>query len=429
MNIMKDLDLWQKQEYTGMKPGLERMKRFLKLCGMPQEAFKAIHIAGTNGKGSTAKILSQLLASAGYTTGLYISPHILDLTERIQLNSTPISRAQLDVLVVKYSKLGDHCGLTFFEFMTGLAFIYFASKKVDIAVLETGLGGRFDATNTISKPLACIITDIDLDHKAILGNTLKQIAFEKAGIIKPGCPLVSGAENEIAASVIVSEANRKNTKLYRINTDFDFQHLRTDWTGGIQLFKYNGIAAFKKLRLSMIGQQQLKNCSLALAACELIKDKGFNVFTGKSIETLINVYWPGRFDIIRKGKRTYIIDGAHNPAALSRFSASWRSSPWSKTKPDIIFGMLKDKDYRQAAEIVSGIAGRVTVCPVDSPRNASPKLLVKSFTKYIPQKNISVAVSLQEALSNNNGKITLILGSLYLAGNALKILSPKGKFK
>jgi dihydrofolate synthase/folylpolyglutamate synthase len=181
---MRDLTLWQKQEYTGMKPGLTRIRRFLRMVGNPQETFRVIHIAGTNGKGSTARMLSKILEKSGYGTGLYVSPHLVSMGERIRIDSKAISERELGRLNREFSDTAEQCGLTFFEYITGLAFIYFARRRVAYAVLETGMGGRYDATNVVRRPMVSIITDVDFDHRQFLGNTLAEIAGEKAGIIK-----------------------------------------------------------------------------------------------------------------------------------------------------------------------------------------------------------------------------------------------------
>ncbi|MFH1369628.1 MAG: folylpolyglutamate synthase/dihydrofolate synthase family protein [Elusimicrobiota bacterium] len=421
---MKDLDLWQKREYTGMKPGLARIHRFLKICGEPHKRFSAVHIAGTNGKGSTAKMLSDILAEAGYRAGLFISPNIYDITERIQINSEPIKRNKLSRLVRIYSRKAEDCGLTFFEFMTGIAFIYFAQEKIDIAVIETGLGGRFDATNTLKNPLACIITDIDLDHKAVLGNTISRIAFEKAGIIKKGCPVISGAENSQAAKVISSVARKRKSAEFRIYRDFDFTPIKTDWVNGNQLFRYNGIKFFLKLSVRLLGVHQLKNCSLSLAACELLRQRGFKILNSHIISAMKNVRWAGRFEVITRGNRTYVVDGAHNPGAIRRFAGAWRSSPWAKKPSVFIFGMLKDKDYGKAIKILSEATDKVIICPVDSPRNAPVGVLSGIWKKYLPAGSVSTAESASAALEAARENTVAVVGSLYLAGEILRKIKP-----
>ena len=204
------------KEYESMKPGLSRIKKFLKAAGNPQDKIKCVHIAGTNGKGSAAAFLSSALKENGYETALYTSPHLIDITERIKINGKNITKATFAAISKKHAALAKKCKLTYFEYITAIAFIYFASQKVDIAVIETGLGGRFDATNAIKNPLVSIITSIGLDHKEILGNTISKIAFEKAGIIKNNCPVICADLPPAALKII-----RRKSKPYILGKDFN----------------------------------------------------------------------------------------------------------------------------------------------------------------------------------------------------------------
>lgn len=406
-----------------MRPGLSRIKAFLKRCGDPQNSFKTVHIAGTNGKGSTAAILSTLISASGLRTGLYISPHILDITERISVDGCRIKREKLDGLARRYSSLANNHSLTFFEFMTALAYIYFASRKIDVAVLETGLGGRFDATNVIEDPLVSVITDIDLDHTAVLGDTVKSIAAEKAGIIKKGRPLVNGAESKPAAGVILQTAGEKKAPVYSIFKDFDYLPLKTDWRKGVQHFRYNGIHSIRNVSLGLLGQHQLKNFSLAMAAFELLKEQGVVSADRDPSKKLAALRWPARFQPVRSNGRTIVIDGAHNPGAMRRFVSTWKTGPWSGKDAVFIFGMLKDKQYAECIRILSDTARKVIIAPVDSPRNAPALELFKIWKEYLPESRIIIADSVRNALTLSGKSDAAVVGSLYLAGETLKILS------
>lgn len=416
-----NLVLWQKKEYVNMKPGLSRIRRFLKTVGNPQDSFPCVHIAGTNGKGSTAKIISAILENSGYKTALYISPHLVRINERIQINSKPISNAELDSLTKRYFGAAHKYALSFFEFITAIAFIYFAQKKIDIAVIETGLGGRFDATNVASMPLVSVITDVDFDHKEILGNKLGKIAFEKAGIIKHKCSIISGVQRRAAENVIKKISRVRNCRLYEIGSDFDYRLLGINWKLGFQIFKYLEKGLAHEFKLSLLGKHQAKNCSIAIKAARELQDSGYNIDWARAKKALSNLRWNGRFEIIRKRNKTIILDGAHNPGAIRRFMDTLKQSPWGKNKQTFIFGVLKDKNYKLMIKILAEIAKRVILSPINSSRALSSEMLSQCWRKYLSEDNIEVAHSLKEAFEKTkNEKVVIITGSLYLSGEVLK---------
>ncbi|OGS24390.1 MAG: hypothetical protein A2314_07850 [Elusimicrobia bacterium RIFOXYB2_FULL_50_12] len=422
---MDTLEQWQHREYTGMKPGLERVRRFLKRIGNPQECFKSVHIAGTNGKGSTARILSSILQGSGYKTGLYISPHLYSITERIQVNGLPIGRHELETLSCRYRALAKDCKLTFFEFITGLAFIYFSAMDVDIAVLETGLGGRFDATNVITNPLASIITDVDYDHRHILGDTLAEIAGEKAGIIKNGCPVISGAGRPAASNVIRREARTKDAPFFELGRDFNAKPIRTAWTRRCQVIRYDGTKRHFSFRLPLLGNFQLRNSAMAIAAAEQINLQGLNL--NIDFGNISTTGWNGRFDVrlVSSGgkKRTFILDGAHNPGAMRAFTGTWKQSPWGKRKQTFIFGMLQDKDAPAILRHLAPAVSNVILTPVSSPRTMTTGRLYKLWRRWLPHENIQLATSAAEAIRLASAqRVTAITGSLYLVGEILKII-------
>lgn len=423
---LKELALWQQREYTGMKPGLERVSAFLEAAGRPQDSFRAIHVAGTNGKGATAKMIAAMCARAGLKTGLYVSPHLVSMRERISAGGREITAAELGRLSSRYRPLAEKHGLTFFEFITGIAFVYFAERGIDTAVLETGLGGRFDATNVVERPLACVITDIAFDHEAVLGGTVRKIAFEKAGIIKPGCPAVCSAGDPDAVAVIAAAARRMKAPLFVLGRDFRCSALGENWRGGFQRVRYSGLDSSFDAKLSMMGTKQPANCGAALAVMELLSRKGLVRGAKEASKALASVKWPGRLDARRIGSRTLLIDGAHNPGAVKALLEALGQSPWGGRKTTLIFGMLRDKDYREAISLLSRAAGRVILTPVDSPRAASTAELAAEWRKYLPESRITEAGSPEEALrSVKNEKFAVAAGSLYLAGQILKILTKR----
>jgi dihydrofolate synthase/folylpolyglutamate synthase len=426
MSGAKRLDLWQQIEYTAMKPGLSRIKAFLAAIGNPEKSFKSVHIAGTNGKGSTAMMIANIIESAGYKTGLYISPHLISINERISVNSRNISAERLEELGNKYYELSKKHGLTFFEFITAITFVYFAEKKVEVAVLETGLGGRFDATNVIEKPLLSIITAIDLDHTKILGKTIPLIAKEKAGIIKYKCNVISGAENKNAALVVRNAAKNNKSDLWEIDRDFKYKYIETDWKNKTQVIAYSGLGRVIKLYVPLLGQYQRKNSALAAAAAQMLKRSGLLIPETAIVKGITNSRWPGRFDvrsvIISGRRKTVILDGAHNPQAMDSFVSSFKESCWADKSKDVIFGALKDKDYVSVAKEVLDLGGRLIVTPVKSKRTLNRTELLKVFRTIDRNGRFVAADSLVDALKKTEADLVVITGSLYLVGEALKIL-------
>ncbi|MBN1621651.1 MAG: bifunctional folylpolyglutamate synthase/dihydrofolate synthase [Endomicrobiales bacterium] len=419
------IDLWQFKEYTSMRPGLSRIKRFLYKVGNPQNRFKSILISGTNGKGSTAHMLSEIISGAGYKTGLYTSPHLVDIEERIQINSRKIMKAKFIEYSRKYLPLAKKYSLTFYEFITAIAFIHFSKEKVDIAVLEIGLGGRFDAANVVKRPLLSIVTSIGYDHCEVLGKTIKDIAFEKAGIIKKGCPVISGAEHLVSRHLIEDISKKRKSQLFLANKDFSCKSISTNWRNGQQKIFYNGLKNKLTIVLSLLGKHQAKNCSLALAACELLNKSKFIIDRKAMLNSLSKVRILGRFNVLEKSIRgklkTIILDGAHNINAIDNFTSNLSVSPWGGKKRTFIFSILKDKNYRSIIRKLHPFVKKVILAPVDSERRLSSEELFKLWEKYLRKDKIIKSESIYEAFKKaKNSKIIVVTGSLYLIGNVLK---------
>lgn len=419
----------QVNEYKSMKPGLERIEDFLLKSGVEYKKIKYIHIAGTNGKGSTAKILSECLTASGYKTGLYISPHIVKINERIQIDSVNISDNDLKKIYKKYEKLAEECKLTFFEHITALALIYFTSQKIDIAVLETGLGGRFDATNVI-KPLLSIITSVDFDHTEILGSSLSKIAFEKAGIIKDNIPVVCGFIPKVALNKISAVAKQKKSDVYLFGKDFSALSLLYNWQKLYQRVSYKGLNIKFDFNLSLLGDSQVYNSAMVLCACELLKAKGYNLEFAKLKTVLNKIKWHARFDVrdIKKDKKNIklLIDGAHNLQAVSNFLELYNKSPFSKEKIKLIFTVMKEKDYKRIIKKVSKIASEVYLPDIHNERAVSNKILEKDFSKYIACKKILKFDNIKECFNSfKNNDVVVVSGSFYLAGSILKFIEDK----
>lgn len=420
---MIDLAAWQRTEYTGMRPGLERMRRFLKCHGNPERTVAAVHVAGTNGKGSVCAMIAETLRQAGYRTGLYTSPHLIRVNERISLDGRMISDAALSAIAKEIERSARLHRLTFFEFITGIAFIYFAEHKADVMVLETGLGGRFDATNVIEKPLASVITSIALDHRAVLGNTLELIAAEKAGIIKPAVPVICGSRNVIVRKVIAARAADRKAPILMIGRDFN----SVDVPAGLH---YSGCGVQLDLSPGLDAAYQKDNVSLACTALLEIRPR-LPLITPKGVaQGVASTRWPGRFDertVKFSGKRrTVVMDGAHNPAAAEALVRSWQQRFGERAQATIVFGVLEDKEYTKIIRTLSTISCRVIVMPVRSPRSLDIKT-VADIWKRTGCENVRVADNAADAMHEAMKANTRILvtGSLYAVGEALSLLEGK----
>ncbi|MBP3924848.1 bifunctional folylpolyglutamate synthase/dihydrofolate synthase [bacterium] len=356
--------------------GLERIEKILALYGNPQDKLKCIHVAGTNGKGSTCAILASILNASGRKVGLYTSPHIFKYTERIQINGEKISENTFSQLVFETVKLADdnNIHLTEFEILTAVMFKYFADENVDVVILETGLGGRFDATNVIKSNLCSIITHIDYDHTERLGNTLDKIAYEKAGIIKENCPVISSQGFEI----LRDEADKKNS-LFLLTAPF--------------ADTYN---------LALKGLIQQENLALALAAINLL----FKDITSETIQDeLKNVKHPCRFQIIED--KNLVIDASHNPNGISALRESL-DFYYPDKNLRFVFGCLKNKDYKKMVETLFRQGDEIYFYHFKNPNSCTVEEL-KNVCK-LPSSSFK---SLDE-FNLDDGKITVICGSFYM---------------
>ena len=415
-------------EYKNMVLGTERIEKFLFDLNINFRKLKYIHIAGTNGKGSTAKMLAEILTASKYKTGLYTSPHIIDITERIQINSVPVKKEDLNKLDNKYKKLSEKYGLTFFEYITALAFIYFVKKNVDIVVLETGLGGRFDATNII-KPLVSIITTVSFDHTEILGKTLKKIAFEKAGIIKNKIPVVCGKISNTAFNVIKETAKQKHTSVYRLGFDFTATGNKNyNWQDLYQTVYYRSNKLNISVNLGLLGKSQIYNVAVVLYACELLKNKGFKINFSKIPKILEKLKYIARFDIqnikIKNKNLRLIIDGAHNKQAVSNFLSLYKKSPFYKKENPLLFAVMEEKNYAEIIKNFSSAFTSVFIVNIDNKRELKPNLIKKEFLKYISA--VTVIKNLNSFFNKlKNNETIVVSGSFYLAGYIIKSLKER----
>lgn len=385
-------------EKYGMNLGLKRIKSILAKLDNPQNKFQSIHIAGTNGKGSTAVMIASILKEAGYKVGLYTSPHFFDYTERIKINGQNIPQSQFkaglkaikNIVKNPTLKCGESKQPTVFEVLTALAFWYFAQEKVDYAVVEVGLGGRLDATNVLT-PLVSIITNIDLEHTEVLGKTLTAIAKEKAAIIKPGVPVVTAEKKREPLNVIRKAAAKAGSLLVKVE-GYDSVRLR-----------------------HLQGEHQKLNAACAVAAVRLSR---IIVTPGQVKRGLELAQWPGRFQII-SNKPTIIVDGAHNPAGAKVLRASIQQR-YSK-KFTIIYGCQGTKDYLSVLNELKPIVGKLIVTRSSHPESQDPQVIYDRIKWSVP---VQTTHSLTEALSFWDQKSPLLVtGSLFLLADYLKINS------
>lgn len=412
------------KEYKTMLLGLDRITKFLFDLNIDYNKLKYIHIAGTNGKGSTAKTLSDILISSGYKTGLYTSPHLIKINERIQINSLPITDRQLISLDKKYADISKKYKLTYFEYITALAFIYFVKNKVDIVVLETGLGGRFDATNIVT-PLISVITSIDFDHTEVLGNTIKKIAFEKAGIIKENVPVVCGKMQNNAVTEIKKVAKKKNAPIYRFDKDFSARNISYNWKQFTQKIKYCGLNKNLTLDYSLLGNSQIYNLATVLCVCELLQQVLNKIKFNNIKKVCKNIKWNARFDIrkvkINNKKCSFVIDGAHNIQAVENFLTLYKKSPFYKKKTKLLFAVMQEKDFKTVIKKVATNFSDISLLKVNNSRAVDTNILKKEFSKYIDTKNIYIYDTEKDFFDNiKNNDVYICLGSFYLAGTILK---------
>jgi len=416
LNYESALDFIMHRELFGIKLGLENISRFLKNAGNPQNRFPAVHIAGTNGKGSTAAMIASILREAGFKTGLFTSPHLVDYRERIRVNGQKINPDYIADFVDKHRRRIVRNNITFFETATALGYAYFADMDVDIAVVEVGLGGRLDATSTITPELS-IITDISFDHVNILGNTLKKIAFEKAGIVKKNVPVLLGIMPDEAADEIISIASERMARLYRLEPS-EFRH-----NGRPFVFDYqhNGFC-LKKLRSSLPGFHQVRNAALAVKASEILNDIGFRVDPANISKGLRNTFWPGRFEIIKKkGKPTIICDVGHNPSGIAAMVDSFKEMYTGK-KAHFVLGFVRHKDLDDIMDDICPLVKSAEIVRLKTHRTAEPEEIAGYFshtTPFVFSESVAESVSRLVKLARADD-IIIICGSHYTVGEFLE---------
>jgi dihydrofolate synthase/folylpolyglutamate synthase len=405
----------------GIKFGLNNISELLKALGSPQNRLKIIHIAGTNGKGSTAAFIESVLIREGFRVGLYSSPHLIRFTERIRVNHREIEKDR----VVQWthlirSRLGG-IPITFFEFVTAMAFCHFDEEGVDFAIMEVGMGGRLDATNACQSILS-VITNISLEHREYLGKTLTEIAHEKMGIIKKGASVISGISQKGVREILTNRCREMGVTLYLFKRDFSVG--KRDFN----LFNYKGIYGdvYKGLSSNLKGRHQGANLALSLAVIEVLRGMGFRISNKAIFEGIQQVDWRGRLEIVA-GRPRILLDGAHNPAAIRTLKMAIERdfkyrSLW------LLMGVMNDKDYRKMVRILAPLCKSMTFCRPKMDRSLDPKIL-EGLARDVGAETNRIE-SVGDALEFMIGKahredLILVTGSLFVVGEAIAYIDDK----
>jgi len=395
-----------------IKPGLGRIRKALTAVGSPHLKFPHVLVGGTNGKGSVVSFMGAVLSDAGYRAGLFTSPHLHKFEERIVVDSRAVDRDELPGLVKRVKGLGVE--MTYFEFATVMALLYFALQGVDLAILEVGLGGRWDATNA-SDPMLSVITSVDLDHQDWLGHTLEEIAVEKSAIIRNGNPVVVGPLEATVREIVLKQAEAAGSRVIEFGRDFC-----SVWDITGSSLHYEGLKwNMKRLVPGLKGTFQLDNVSCALAALEALTASGFSIMEDKAVLGIESARWPGRFQEV-EGSPPIIVDAAHNRAAVKALIASLDSEKqvvW-------LFSALSDKDIGGMTVEMMGVGNRFVLVPLNHPRGRTVRELEEAMpegSKITKTSNVKRGIEEARKLAGEKGCV-VVAGSVVLAGEVLKVL-------
>lgn len=392
-------------EIKSAKFGLDNIIEALTALGNPQNEFRSVHVAGTNGKGSTCAMIESAARAAGLRTGLFTSPHLIEPTERIVINGEPVTRDQFVHAFTSVLEVGMRMEThpTYFETVTAMAFLLFRQARIDLGVIEVGLGGRLDATNVV-RPELSVITPVDFDHEVFLGSSLEQIAGEKAGILKPGVPAVVAPQRPEAEQVITRRAVEVGSRLDRIRTG-EFLNVRTNAYGGD--FDFRG----SHVRCPLAGGHQVINAATAVASLQQL---------GIPPDGIGTAQWPGRLELVSRGP-DIILDGAHNPAG-ARALARHIQEFYSDRNVWLIYGAMRDKSVQEITEILFPLASRVIVTAPNFARALRPEALVEASDHPSLQVADDIGKALELVRSANPEDVVFVTGSLYLVGEARALL-------
>ena len=419
MNYTEALEYIHGVSWTFCKPGLERISELCERLGNPQKKLKFIHVAGTNGKGSTSAMLDSVLRKAGYKTGLYTSPYIRVFNERMRIDGENISNGELAELTEYIKPIADQMtdSPTEFELITALAFEYFARNNCDVVVLEAGMGGRLDSTNIIDTSVLSIITGIALDHTAFLGDTVEKIAAEKAGIIKENTPILYGGVDESAKAVIMAKATEMNAQFECV----DYGKLKVkDLALSGSIFDFD---KFRDLKINLLGSYQPRNAAIVVSGVEILRKNGFEISDEAMREGLLRAKWQGRFEILSHNP-LIIFDGAHNPQGIEAAVESIKLY-FKQEKVCIVTGVLRDKDYTHIAKMLSTIALQAFTFTPDSPRALDAAdyaaTLCAAGINATPSASVCEALSKAKAFAESAACPIICVGSLYAYAEIVKL--------
>ncbi len=413
----------------GIKLGLDKIRFILSKLGDPHKKYQSILIAGTNGKGSVACFISNCLKKAGYKVGLYTSPHLIRVEERIKINGKDIPSKIFDHICTDVKNLCSKFSIemqpTYFEALTAVAFEYFRREKIDICVCEVGMGGRFDATNVL-KPILEVIMPVSFDHTEYLGNSIEEIASEKAGIIKQNSVVVSGKQLQGALKVIRRVCKQKNARTYFYGKDFSAKFVSSDFPYQ-QRLNFNGIENLKDVSIRLFGKHQVHNAAVAIESLLLLRKLGFNITDRAIIEGMGSSVWPARFQPVMENPLV-IIDGGHNPDGIKSLKKALKEY-FSDSKFIFLVGILKDKKWEQMLKIIANLGERFIFTKPDNPRSVPPQMLASWMKELSPEIPVEIIEKPRDAFEKligiNSKQPGIICGSLYLAGEILKILKSR----
>ncbi|MDO4793920.1 MAG: folylpolyglutamate synthase/dihydrofolate synthase family protein [Filifactor alocis] len=423
MNYQEALRKYDQLSKLGIQLGLERIKHLLKQLEDPQKDLKFIHVAGTNGKGSTSSMITNALIHSGYKTGLFMSPYVLDFRESIQCDGSMISKEDFSSLFEKVSSIASQTALhndppTQFEILTAIALEFYKQNNCDAVVLEVGLGGRLDSTNAIDPPMIQVLTSISMDHTGILGDTIEKIAYEKAGIIKGSVTVIYPNMDPQAEKVIAQQCHKVGSKLVKPSLD-TLEVLEESLDACT--FNYRGEQYEKRLT----GLYQVYNAVTAISVCEELKRFGFYIPQERIKRSIRETFLPARVEKLFQ-EPLVLLDGSHNPEGIKALSAILDTL--SDKDMTIVMGVLADKNYEQILQILSSYGKRFIAVPVQNPRALPPQELKKVAQTYF--NNVSAFEDLSEALNEairtcNKQSVIVVCGSLYLANVARPLLIEK----
>ncbi|MFC1892902.1 bifunctional folylpolyglutamate synthase/dihydrofolate synthase [Chloroflexota bacterium] len=420
-----DYEVLPRLAHNAVNYDLRRVTELLSRIGNPHRRVRSVHIAGTNGKGSIAAMVASVLTASGYTTGLYTSPHLHTWRERVRVDGELISEEELAAIVTGLQPEAEAVNLkatygrlTTFELLTSLAFAYFAERGAHFQVLEVGMGGQFDATNVIA-PEVCIITPVSFDHTEVLGNSLAEIAAEKAGIIKPGCVVVASPQLDEADRVIENACSRCGAELVRVGSDITVQGISFDMER--QLLRVEGRIDSYELSIPLLGRHQIDNAATAVAALEVLAKKGFHISHDSIVSGLARVNWAGRLQVL--GYRPLIVaDGAHNPDGARKLRESLKQY-LNFDRAILIIGASDDKDIAGIASALAPLFNTVIATRSRHPRSVIPAAITAQFTRHGVETQVAdnVAVALSQAMALANDKdLICVAGSLFVIAEAIE---------